>query len=49
VLDSVETETVSSGLLEDPFSPVPAGQPYSAKKYQNSLDLLGNFGVSMID
>jgi hypothetical protein len=32
VLDSVETETVSSGLLEDPFSPVPAGQPYSAKK-----------------
>jgi hypothetical protein len=49
VLDGVKSETVSSGLLEDPFSPVPAGQLYSTKEKQNSLDLLGDFGMSVID
>jgi hypothetical protein len=49
VLDSVKSETVSSSLLEDPVSPVPASQRYSALWKQNSLDLLGDFGVSVID
>jgi len=49
VLDGVESETVSSSFLKNPVSPVPAGQPYSGKKKRNSLDLLGDFGMSVID
>jgi hypothetical protein len=49
VLDGVKSETVSSGLFEDPLSPIPAGQRYSALERQNSLDLLGDLGVSVID
>jgi hypothetical protein len=49
VLDSVKSETICSSLLEDPLAPFPMGQQKSRTARADSLDLIGNFRVRVID